>query len=72
MNYEDVYETAYAIGYHKGRVHPSNSDALFADCEAYESFLNRVPEQWKRVAVNRHEQGFVIGDAKSRREGYRW
>ncbi len=58
LNYEDVYEIAYAIGYTKGR----NPQDAKTHTEAFSALLARTPtDHLKRVAVNRYEQGFVIG-----------
>ena len=58
MNYEDVYTTAYAIGYTKGR----NPQDAKTHTEAFSTYLARIPtDHLKRVAVTRYEQGYIIG-----------
>ena len=62
MTYEDVWDIAHAIGYHKGQLDPATElDAIRADTFAFSTFLATVPKDYLSAAINRHEQGFVEG-----------
>ena len=53
MNYEETYETAYAIGYHTAK-YPDCADV---DREAFRSMLVRVPDRFRIMAWRRFDEG---------------
>jgi len=59
MTYEELWDTAYAIGYHQGR----NPEAYDTGQEAFRSLVETIPQHWMRAANKRHAEGISEGKA---------
>lgn len=63
MNYQETWDIAHAIGYHRGRmVVARNTTAVKADILAFDAFLQRVKPEWQNTAVRAHDQGITEGN----------
>jgi hypothetical protein len=63
MNYQDVWDIANAIGYHRGRMRAvHNTRAIHADRLAFDAFLEKVPSPWVNTAIRAHDAGITEGD----------
>ena len=58
MTYEDLWDTAYAIGRHRRvMVAAEDWEAVRTDIEAFEALLGRIPGYWYGVANARYLEG---------------
>lgn len=63
MTYEEMWETAYSIGFHRGRMRKAQDHAAIdADRGAFEYLLGRIPAHWQNAATKRHNEGITDGD----------
>ena len=65
MTYEEAYELAYAIGYHRGRmVARGDMRGASDDALALEALMDRAPNYWFGTIIDRHERGKREGAAR--------
>jgi len=65
MTYEEAYEVAYAIGYHRGRmVAQGDIRGATVDASAFEALMDRVPNYWYGMIIDRHDRGKREGAAR--------
>ncbi len=62
MNYQEVWDLANAIGYHRGRMRAEqNRKAIATDKSAFDTMLNRIPKEWVNTAIRAHDAGITEG-----------
>ena len=63
MNYQETWDIAHAIGYHRGRMRAEqNQAAIEIDKEAFDAFLKHVTPEWQNTAIRAHDAGVTEGD----------
>ena len=63
MNYQEVWDLAHAIGYHRGRMRATQDKAaITTDKAAFNTMLNRIPKEWINTAHRAHNAGITEGD----------
>jgi len=63
MTYAELWETSYAIGYHRGMMRAErNMEAISTDVDAFDTLLATIPGYWRDTAIDRHNQGITDGD----------
>lgn len=65
MNYQEVWDLANAIGYHRGRMR-SHQDmtSIEIDKTAFDTMLKRIPKEWVNTAIRAHDAGITEGDQR--------
>lgn len=64
MNYQDVWDIANAIGYHRGRMRAEqNQKAIETDKAAFDTLLDRIPKEWVNTATRAHNAGITEGES---------
>ena len=61
MTYQELWDVAYAIGYHRGRMR-AQQKGCGADRAAFDALLNRIPTDWTNAATKAHNLGITDGD----------
>ena len=63
MNYQEVWDLANAIGYHRGVMRRQQNQAGIAtDKRAFDQLLERIPKEWVNTAIRAHDAGITEGD----------
>ena len=63
MTYAEMWDIAYSIGFHRGRMRAErNMAAIEADKDAFGKLLTSIPVAWHNTAHMRHDAGITEGD----------